>query len=61
MTSIFREFASTYDRFIKDFPEEPLTDEIRWTISRQKFPPDEWLVAKTRRMKDIMTPFWIAS
>ncbi len=60
MTSIFYEFSATYDRFIKDFPEEPLIDEIRRTIWKKKFPPDEWLMAETRKMKDIMTPFWIA-
>lgn len=61
MASTFREFSSTYDRFIKQFPEHPLAEEIRRALSRNRLPKDDWLKATTQKMEDMMTPFWLAS
>ncbi|MEJ2715587.1 MAG: hypothetical protein P8182_00355 [Deltaproteobacteria bacterium] len=59
MASIFREFSITYARFMKEFPDHPLTDEIRRVIAGNKLPNEQWLKLQTKRMKDLMIPFWL--
>jgi len=59
MASPFSEFSKTYDQFRKLFPDHSLTDELRSRIGRGKLPNDQWLKAKTKRMKDLMTPLWL--
>jgi hypothetical protein len=58
MTSAFSEFSETYEKFRKEFANHPLNDELRNCISRGKLPSDEWLRARTRRMKELMAPMW---
>jgi hypothetical protein len=59
MASLFREFSDTYDRFVKEFPDHPLTDEIRRVISGNKLPNEQWLKTQTKRMRDLMVPVWL--
>jgi hypothetical protein len=58
MTSAFQEFSETYEKFRTDFANHPLNDELRNRISRGKLPSDEWLKARTQRMKELMAPMW---
>jgi hypothetical protein len=61
MTSAFQEFSRTYEEFQERFAQHPLSEELRNRMSRGKFPNDEWLRARTKRMKDLMVPVWLRS
>jgi len=58
MASAFQEFSKIYDEFKEKFPNHPLSDEVRSAIGRGKLPSDQWLKARARKMKDLMTPIW---
>ncbi len=58
MTSAYSEFTDTYQKFREKFPNHPLTEELRSRICRGKFPSEEWLRARTKKMKDLMAPAW---
>jgi len=58
MASAFQEFSRTYDEFKENFPSHPLGEEVRSAIGRGKFPSDQWLKTRTRKMKDLMAPVW---
>jgi hypothetical protein len=58
MTSAFKEFSETYEEFRKQNANHPLNDELRNAIARGKLPSEEWLRARTRRMKELMAPMW---
>lgn len=59
MASLFREFSQTYHQFRELFPKHPLTEQLRSRIGHGKFPSDQWLKARTKTMKDLMTPVWL--
>jgi hypothetical protein len=59
MASIFHEFSNTYNKFSQEFPKHPLVEEIRRAMARNRFPRENWLSAQTKKMKDIMSPFWL--
>ncbi len=59
MTTIFKEFSATFERFVEEFPDHPLTEEIRDGIVNRRFPPDEWMVIQTKRMNDLLRPLWL--
>lgn len=58
MTSAYREFTRTYEEFRKRFADHPLNDELRHHLLKRSFPSDEWLKARTDRMKDLLVPLW---
>jgi hypothetical protein len=59
MATAFEEFSSAFDQFIGKFPDHPMTEEIRRVISKNRFPGEQWLRAQTKRMNDLMAPFWL--
>jgi hypothetical protein len=61
MTSAYSEFTNTYEEFRTKFPSHPFTEELRNRISRGKFPSEDWLRARTKKMKDLMAPAWARS
>jgi hypothetical protein len=61
MTSAFRDFSETYEKFKTACAQHPLNEELRNTLSRGKFPSDEWLRARTKTMKELMVPLWMRS
>ncbi len=58
MGSIVHEFSKTYQEFSCQFPDHPLTDEIRRAIASSKSPRIDWLRSSTKRMRDLMVPVW---
>ncbi len=58
MTSAYLEFSKTYEEFKGRFPNHPLTDELRNQVLRGTLPGDEWLKARTKKMKNLMAPIW---
>jgi hypothetical protein len=58
MTSLFEEFSMSYARFKEEFPNHPLTDELRTSIVRRRFPHEQWLRSQIKRMNDILEPSW---
>jgi hypothetical protein len=58
MTSAFKEFSETYEEFRRQYANHPLNDDVRNTIARGRLPSDEWLKARTKRMKELMAPMW---
>ena len=58
MTSVYQEFSKTYAEFREKFPHHPLTEELRNRVSHGQFPRDEWLKARTKKMKNMMAPIW---
>jgi hypothetical protein len=58
MTSVYSEFTNIYEKFRERFPNHPLTEELRSRICRGKFPSEEWLRARTKKMTDLMAPTW---
>jgi hypothetical protein len=58
MTSAFQEFSETYEEFRRKYANHPFNDELRNAIARGKLPSDEWLRARTMRMKELMAPMW---
>ncbi|MEW6141029.1 MAG: hypothetical protein AB1733_22635 [Thermodesulfobacteriota bacterium] len=58
MASLFSEFTETYERFRKQFPKHPLTEELRSRILRGRYPSSQWLIEHTKRMKELMNPLW---
>ena len=58
MASVYQEFSKTYEEFREKFPYHPLTEELRNRVSHGRFPADEWLKARTRKMKNLMAPIW---
>lgn len=61
MASIFSEFSKTYDNFIEEFPNHPLIDELRARIIRGRFPNEQWLESRIKKMNDLMEPTWLKS
>lgn len=61
MASLFVEFSATYDKFRKQFPNHPLTEELKARISKGGFPKEEWMRSKIKKMNDLMSPFWLRS
>jgi hypothetical protein len=59
MASPLSEFSQTYEEFRKQFPRHPLTEELRTRIHRGRYPGQQWLRDNTRKMKDLMSPFWL--
>ena len=59
MPSLFQEFTYTYERFVQEFPDHPLTEQIRRAIGVNRFPEEDWLKEKTRKMRDLMEPLWM--
>ena len=59
MASLFTEFSDTCNEFRKEFPTHPLNEELRAKILRGRYPSNQWLRNRTRRMKDLMEPIWI--
>ncbi len=59
MASPFTEFSTTYEEFRKQFPKHPLTEELRSRIHHGRYPSQQWLRENTRKMKDLMSPFWL--
>jgi len=59
MTSSLSEFSKTYEEFRQKFPRHPLTEELRSRIHRGRYPSQQWLRDNTRKMKDLMSPFWL--
>ena len=58
MASVYQEFSKTYEEFREEFPHHPLTEELRNRVSHGQFPDDEWLKARTKKMKNLMAPTW---
>ncbi len=58
MASAFQEFSRTFEQFREKFPNHPLTDELRNRVSHGQFPGEEWLKARTKKMKALMAPLW---
>jgi hypothetical protein len=58
MPSAFREFCQAYEEFKEKFPRHPLIEELRDSISRGKFPTEEWLRAHTKKLRDLLAPLW---
>ncbi|HTY21880.1 MAG TPA: hypothetical protein VMC85_02040 [Desulfomonilaceae bacterium] len=58
MTYAYLEFSKTYEEFKEKFPNHPLTDELRNQVLRGRLPGDEWLKARTKKMKNLMAPIW---
>jgi hypothetical protein len=58
MTSAFREFSETYEKFRTECANHPLNDELKNRISQGRLPSDDWLRARTQRMKELMAPMW---
>ncbi len=58
MASVYQEFSKTYEEFREKFPHHPLTEELRNRVSHGQVPGDEWLKARTKKMKDLMAPIW---
>ena len=59
MASLFTEFSDTYEEFRKKLPNHPLNEELRNRILRGRFPTNQWLKDRTKRMKDLMEPMWL--
>lgn len=59
METPFREFAQAYEEFKEKFPQHPMIEEVRSRIVGGKLPSDQWLAAKTAKMKSLMAPFWL--
>jgi hypothetical protein len=58
MKTKFSEFSRVFERFSAEFPKHALTEHLRRSIVRARFPEDQWLEAQTRRMEEIMRPLW---
>ncbi len=54
MTTLFSDFSATYRDFRKEFTGHPVEEEIRTGLGRRRFPTDEWLRKRTRKMKRMM-------
>ena len=61
MASAYLEFSKIYEKFKERFPNHPLTGELRNEVLHGKFPGDEWLKARTKKMKSLMAPLWARS
>ncbi len=61
MASAYVEFTDAYQEFRNRFPHHPLTEELGNRIFRGKFPNEDWLRARTKKMKDLMAPAWARS
>jgi hypothetical protein len=59
MTREFKEFIDTYEEFRRLYPKHPLIEDLRSGILQRRLPPDEWLRARTLRMKRIIKPPWL--
>ncbi|MBI5571682.1 MAG: hypothetical protein HY914_17200 [Desulfomonile tiedjei] len=59
MVSAFHEFSDTYDEFSDRFPDHPLLDEVRNHLLHRRYPSDDWLKARTKKMKQLMVPVWL--
>ena len=58
MSSAFKQFTETYEEFRKQCSNHPLNDELRNKIACGRLPSDDWLKARTERMKELMAPMW---
>jgi hypothetical protein len=58
MTSAYQEFSKAYDEFREKFPHHPRTEELRNSVLHGQLPGDEWLKARTKKMKNLMAPIW---
>jgi hypothetical protein len=58
MASAYQEFSQIYEEFREKFPHHPLTEELRNRVSHGQFPADEWLKARTKKMRILMAPIW---
>lgn len=61
MTSMYQEFTEIYKEFQKRFPTHQLNDELKNRIRQKRFPTDEWLQARIKCMKDLLSPIWLRS
>ena len=59
MATAFQEFSNTYEEFVREFPDHPLTDQIRHGIALDRFPEERWLRDATKKMKDMLEPLWM--
>jgi len=59
MRSLFSEFSETYNEFRQKFPDHPLNEEVRSRILRGRYPSSQWLRDNTRKMRQLMAPWWM--
>jgi hypothetical protein len=59
MASAFHEFSDTYEKFREKFPDHPILDEVRNHLLHRRYPSDDWLKARTNKMKQLMVPVWL--
>jgi hypothetical protein len=58
MPSLFQEFSRAFEKFVLEFPDHPLTEQIRRAIGLDRFPDEDWLRENTGKMRDLMEPLW---
>jgi hypothetical protein len=58
MSTLFSDFSKSYEELTKEFPDHPLTEEIRHKIALKKIPTEKWLRARTKMMRALMSPLW---
>jgi len=59
MASLFQEFSMTFDRFQNELPKHPLAEELRTSIVRGRFPNEQWLKSRIKKMNDLLEPPWL--